>query len=47
MIKVVKGMKKAEVKTLRDDEWKIEEDILLKEEKVYVPKNEELRVEVI
>ena len=40
-------MKKAEVKTLRDDEWKIEEDILLKEEKVYVPKNEELRVEVI
>ena len=47
MIRVVEEMKKTGVKTLRDDKWKIEGAILLKEEKVYVPKNEELRVEVI
>jgi len=40
-------MKKAGVKTLRGEEWQIEGDLLLKEGKVYVPKNEELRVEII
>ena len=47
VIKVVEEMKKAEVRELRGDEWKIEEDLVLKEKKIYVPKNEELRVEVI
>ena len=35
------------VKELRGNEWKIEGDIVLKEEKVYVLKDEELRTEVI
>jgi len=40
-------MKKAEVRELRGDEWKLKENLVLKEGKVYVPKDEELRVEVI
>ena len=47
VIKVVEEMKKAEVKTLRDEEWQIEEGLVLKEGKVYVPKDEKLRVEII
>ena len=47
VIKVVEEMKKMGVKELRGNKWKIEEDIVLKEGKVYVPKDEELRVEVI
>ena len=40
-------MKKAEVKMLRDEEWQIEEGLVLKEGRVYVLKNEKLRVEII
>ena len=40
-------MKKARVKTLRDNEQKIEEDLVLKEGKVYILKDKELRLEVI
>ena len=47
MIKVVKKMKKAEVKTLRDEEWQIEKGLVLKEGRVYVLKDEKLRVEII
>ena len=47
VIKVVEEMKQAEVKTLRDEEWQIEERLVLKEGRVYVPKDEKLRVEVI
>jgi len=47
VVRVVEEMKKAGVKELRGDEWKIEEELILKEEKVYVLKDEELRVEVI
>ena len=47
VVRVVKKMKKAEVKELWGDKWQIEEDLVLKEEKMYVPKNEELRVEII
>jgi len=32
---------------LRKEEWEIEEDLVLKEKKVYVPKDEELRIEII
>jgi len=32
---------------LRDEEWRQENDLMLKEGKVYVPKNKKLRVEVI
>ena len=47
VIKVVEEMKKVRVKTLRDEEWQIEEGLVLKEERVYVPKDEKLRVEII
>jgi len=47
VVRVVKKMKKVGVKELRGDEWKLEGDLVLKEEKVYVPKDEELRTEVI
>jgi len=47
VVRVVKEMKKAGVKELRGNEWKIEEDLVSKEGKVYVPKDEELRAEVI
>ena len=40
-------MKKVGVKVLREDEWQIEGDLMLKEGKLYMPKNEELRVEII
>jgi len=40
-------MKKTGVRELRGNEWKIERDLVLKEGKVYVPKEEELRAEVI
>ena len=47
MIKVAEEMKKAGVKTIRDEEWQIEEGLVLKEERVYVLKDEKLRVEII
>jgi len=47
VIRVVEEMKKAEVRELRGNKWKIEDDLVLKEEKVYVPKDEELRVKII
>ena len=47
VVRVVEEMKKVGVKELRGNEWKIEGDLVLKEGKVYVPKDEELRVEII
>jgi len=47
MVKAVEEMKQAGVKMLRDEEWHQENSLMLKEEKVYVPRNEKLRVEVI
>jgi len=47
VVRVVEEMKKAGVKELKGDEWKLEEDLVLKEGKVYVPKDKELRVKVI
>jgi len=47
VIKVVEEMKKVGVKTLRDEEWQIEEGLVLKEGRVYVPKDEKLRTEII
>jgi len=40
-------MKKTKVKVLQGDEWQIEGDLVLKEGKVYIPKDGELRVEII
>jgi len=47
VVRVVEEMIKTGVKVLRGDEWQLEEDLVLKEEKIYIPKNEELRVEII
>ena len=47
VIRIVEEIKKVEVKVLRDDEWQIEDNLVLKERKVYVSKNEELRVQII
>ena len=46
VVKVVEEMKKAGIKTLKDEEWEIEDGIVMKEGKIYVPE-EELRGEVI
>ena len=40
-------MKKAKVKELQRNEWQIERDLVVKEGKVYMLKDEELRVEII
>ena len=47
VIKAVEKMKKAGVKTLRDEEWQIEKGLVLKEGRVYVLKDKKLRVEII
>ena len=47
VVRVVEEMKKARVRILQGDEWQIEEDLVLKEGKIYVLKEEELRVEII
>jgi len=47
VVKVVENMKKVEVKVSQEDEWQIERDLVLKKEKMYVPKDEKLRVEII
>ena len=47
VVRVVEEMKKAGVKELQGNEWKIEGELVLKEEKIYVLKDEELRVEII
>ena len=47
VIRVVEEMKKAEVKILQENKWQIEEDLVLKERKVYVLKDKELRAKII
>jgi len=47
IVRIVEEMKKSRVKELRGEEWKIEGELVLKEGKIYVPKNMELRAEII
>ena len=47
VIKAIKEIKQAGVKMLRDEEWREINDIIYKERKVYVPKNDRLRAEII
>jgi len=47
VVRVVEEMKKAKVRELRGNEWQIERDLVLKEGKVYMLKDEELRAEII
>ena len=46
VVRVVEEMKKTGVRELQGKEWQIEGELVLKEEKVYVPKNKELRAEL-
>ena len=47
VVRVVEEMKRAKIKELRGEEWKIEGELVLKEGKIYIPKDKELRTEVI
>jgi len=47
MVKAVKEMKWAGVKMLRDEEWREVDGVIYKEGKVYVPKDNILRAEII
>jgi len=47
VVRVVEKMKKVGVKVLKEEEWQIEGNLVLKEGKIYVLKNETLRVEII
>ena len=47
VVKAVEEMKKKGVKVLRNNEWQIEDELVLKEVKLYVLKNKELRLEII
>jgi len=40
-------MKNTKVQVSGDDEWKVKEQLVLKKEKVYMLKNEELKVDII
>ncbi len=40
-------MKKAEIRAVRGEKWQLKGDLMLKEGKMYVLKDEELRVEII
>ena len=47
VIMVIEEMKRMRVKELQGNEWQLEGELVLKEDKVYVPKDKELRAEVI
>jgi len=47
VIKAVEKMKRAGVKVLRDKEWQEYKGLMLKKGKVYIPKDEKLRAEII
>ena len=47
VVKAVEKIKKARVKILRNDEWQIEDNLVLKEGKVYISKNKSLKLEII
>jgi len=47
VVKAVEEMKQAGVKMLRDEEWREVDSIMYKERKVYMPKDNILRAEII
>ena len=46
-MRVVEEIKKVGIKAVREEEWQLEGDLILKKGKMYVSKDEELRVEII
>jgi len=47
VVKAMEEMKRAGVKILRDEEWREVDSVMYKEEKVYMPKDDKLRAEII
>jgi len=47
VVKAVEEMKRAEVKMLRDEEWREVDGVIYKEEKVYISRDDKLRAEII
>ena len=47
VVKAVEEIKQAGVKVLRDKEWREHKGLMLKEGKVYMPKDEKLRAEIV
>jgi len=47
VIKTGEEIKQAEVKILRDEEWREVNSIIYKKGKLYIPKDEKLRAEII
>jgi len=47
VVKAVEEMKQAGVKILRDEEWREVDGVIYTEEKVYIPKDNKLRTEII
>ena len=45
-MKAVEELKRAGIKTLKNEEWEIEDGIVMKERRIYVPEGE-LRGEII
>jgi len=46
VVRVVEEIKKKGVRNLRGDEWEIDKELILKERKIYVLKDEKLRAEI-
>jgi len=46
IVKAVEELKRAGIKTLKDEEWEIEDRIVMREGRIYVPEGE-LRGEII
>jgi len=47
VVKAIEKMKQAGVKILRDEEWREVDGVIYKKGKVYVPKDNKLRAEII
>ena len=46
VVKIVEELKRAGIKTLKNEEWEIEDRLVMKEGRIYVPERE-LRREII
>ena len=47
IVKGIKKMKKTRIKILRNNEWQIKNNLVLKERKMYILRDKELRLEII
>jgi len=47
VIKAVEEIKQVGVKMLRDEKWQEKDRLLLRDKKVYIPKNKKLKAEII